>query len=157
MNRPASDRPQDLGFARQPMVEWLAPGELAKAAMRVILSGVFGAYADKRELQGVGPIGEVLDYSHLDEMWIDYVADVADGFDATMTVASTLARTGIDLPGPDHGTSYPTRRGDILVMGGDQVYPTADYVNYRNRLIGPYRAALPFVDGPGPAPVCDPG
>ena len=41
-------------------------------------------------------------------------------------------------------TSLTTFPGaTLLVMGGDQVYPTADYATYRDRLIGPYRAALP--------------
>ena len=153
--RPRSDRPEDLGFTPQPMVEWLAPGELLSAAMRVVLSGVFGAYADKRELQGVWPIREVPDYSGRPELWLDYVADVADGFDATMSVATVLARPEIHVADPqDRGAGAAAAsgspaaardlpRGDILVMGGDQVYPTADYPTYRDRLIGPYRAALP--------------
>ncbi len=155
-HRPRSDRPRDLGFTPQAMVEWLAPAELLNAALRVILSGVFGAYADKRELQGVWAPGEPLDYSDRSDLWLDYVADVADGFDATMTVASVLGAAHIDLRCED-GPVHPTRRGSILVMGGDQVYPTADYQNYRNRLIGPYRAALPAVDGDPPELFAIPG
>ena len=117
---------------------------------------VFGLYADKRELQGMVPMGEPLDYSHRDELWIDYVADVADGFNATMTVASTLARPQADLLNPDD-VSFSTTRGDILVMGGDQVYPSADYKTYRNRLIGPYRSALPAVKGVPPELFAIPG
>ena len=138
------------------MVEWLSPGELLSAALRVMLSSVFGAYADKRELQGVWPLGDALDYSSREDLWIDYVADVADGFDATITVASVLASPEIDLASPE-GPSYRTRRGDVLVMGGDQVYPSADYRNYRNRLIGPYRAALPAVNGRAPDLFAIPG
>ena len=102
------------------------------------------------------PMGEPLDYSHRDELWIDYVADVADGFNATMTVASTLARPQADLLTPDD-VSFSTKRGDILVMGGDQVYPSADYRTYRNRLIGPYRSALPAVKGEPPELFAIPG
>ncbi|HUP14503.1 MAG TPA: metallophosphoesterase [Acidimicrobiia bacterium] len=156
IRRPRSDQPRDLGFTPQPMVEWLSPGELLKAALRVLLSGVFGAYADKRELQGVWAHGEPHDYSDRPDLWIDYVADVADGFDATMTVASTLGRDAVGLSTED-GQVHPTRRGDILIMGGDQVYPTADYQNYRNRLIGPYRAALPAVEGDRPDLFAIPG
>jgi len=158
--RPRSERPDHLGFTPQPMVQWLAPGELLSAAMRVVLSGVFGAYADKRELQGVWPVEDIPDYAARSELWLDYVADVADGFDATMTVASVLARPDLVVPEPpDHqprrglakpgvprsqsSTALELPRGDLLVMGGDQVYPTADYPTYRDRLIGPYRAALP--------------
>jgi hypothetical protein len=158
--RPASDRPGDLGFSPQPMVQWLAPGELASAALRVVLSGVFGAYADKRELQGVWPVREIPDYGGAEELWLDYVADVADGFDATMSVASTLAREQLDLPLPGADADAPRLhlpRGRVLVMGGDQVYPTADYPTYRDRLIGPYRAALPGVEGDPPDLYAIPG
>lgn len=148
--RPRSDRPEDLGFTPQPMVEWLAPGELANAALRVVLSSVFGAYADKRELQGVWPLGTIPDYSERPDLWLDYVADVADGFDATMSVASVLARDKIDVTEPADGMPLDLPRGDVLVMGGDQVYPTADYPTYRDRLIGPYRAAMP-AEGDRPA------
>ncbi len=156
IHRPRTDQPRDLGFTPQPMVEWLSPGELLKAALRVLLSGVFGAYADKRELQGVWAPGEPHNYSDRPELWIDYVADVADGFDATMTVASTLGRDFVALSTED-GPLHPTKRGDILIMGGDQVYPTADYPTYRNRLIGPYRAALPAVEGEPPHMFAIPG
>lgn len=148
--RPRSDRPEDLGFTPQPMVAWLAPGELAQAAMRVVLSSVFGAYADKRELQGVWPLSTIPDYSERPEIWLDYVADVADGFDATMSVASVLASEQLHVAEPAEGRIHDLPRGDILVMGGDQVYPTADYPTYRDRLIGPYRAALPH-EGDRPA------
>jgi hypothetical protein len=132
------------------MVEWLAPGELAHAAMRVVLSSVFGAYADKRELQGVWPLGTIPDYSERPELWLDYVADVADGFDATMSVASVLAWEKVHVAEPADGLTHDLPRGDVLVMGGDQVYPTADYPTYRDRLIGPYRAARP-AEGDRPA------
>ncbi|MGH3118954.1 MAG: metallophosphoesterase, partial [Gaiellales bacterium] len=38
-------------FCRKPMVDWLHPAQLARTAVKVGLSGVFGAYADKRELE----------------------------------------------------------------------------------------------------------
>ncbi len=156
-DRPVSALPHDLGFTPQPMVEWLAPGELLNASLRVMLSSVFGAYADKRELQGVGPMVDAVDYSHLEEMWIDYVADVADGFDATMTVAAALAMPKLDLSQRESQWRASTRRGDVLVMGGDQVYPTANFVTYRHRLIGPYRSAFPAVEGPAPDLFAIPG
>ena len=38
-------------------------------------------------------------------------------------------------------------RGQVLVMGGDQVYPTASGDGYEDRCKGPYRAALPEAAG----------
>ena len=43
-------------------------------------------------------------------------------------------------------------RGDVLLMGGDQVYPVANGDGYENRMKGPYRAALP--EAPEPMKRC---
>jgi len=140
LTRPASEDPKDLGFERRPMVDWLAPGQLARTGIKAVLSGVFGAYADKREVMAaLHPLPEPHDYSGRDEIWIDYVADLGDGFDATYTMAALLASPTLPLG------ERQTRRGDVLVMGGDQVYPTASYDEYYNRMMMPYRAALPAV------------
>lgn len=39
------------------------------------------------------------------------------------------------------------RRGRVLVMGGDQVYPVPKRGEYHNRFLGPYRAGLPCSHG----------
>ena len=61
-DRPASLERSELGFVRQPMVRWLNPRQLVDTAARVELSGIFGAYADKRELQAL-TVSEVYDQS----------------------------------------------------------------------------------------------
>jgi hypothetical protein len=139
--RPTSDRPEDLGFRRQRMVRWLGPRGLLSTAFRVVLAGIFGLYSDKREIEGVFPAEEESDFSSDREMWIDYVADLADGFRATYTMARVLASEELELE--YEGEAHPTTRGKLLVMGGDQVYPFASEDQYRNRLTGPYTAALP--------------
>jgi hypothetical protein len=48
------------------------------------------------------------------------------------------------------GSPLTLDRGAILVLGGDQVYPTASRSEYRRRFIAPFRAALP--DAPEPRP-----
>lgn len=88
---------------------------------------------------------EVRDYSDRTDVWIDYVADLGDGWDPTYSIARLLAEDELTVP---HGESYhTTRRGNVLVMGGDQVYPTAKREEYRDRMVGPYRSALPAVLG----------
>lgn len=171
----------DLRWKRREMVRWLSPGQLAVTGLRAVLSGVFGSYTDRRELQaGLSELerpsqgapnqvdfdGVVYDYSqHADAatgFWIDYVADLGDGFASTYTVAWLLAQPGLPLParvGETVGVSRAatrgqsldgavasgwSRRGHLLVMGGDQVYPTASRDEYTNRLVGPYDAALPW-------------
>jgi hypothetical protein len=154
--RPIADTPDEVGFIKQGMVRWFNPKELAATAMRVALAGVFGAYADKRELQAALPQAEDLSYADRSELWVDYVADLGDGFASTMTMAYLLAEEKLD-PGIQGGHSFPTQRGALLVMGGDQVYPTATMENYENRMQGPYRAALPYVDGDNPEMYAIPG
>jgi hypothetical protein len=129
-----------LGFEPfKPMVRWFAPKELIRSGIKATLSALFGAYADNRELQAVRGQIEEFRYDDDDEIWVDYVADLGDGWDSTYAVARTLAEETQEVDG------HRTERGRILIMGGDQVYPTATRKEYDDRLIGPYRAALPCV------------
>ena len=103
---------------------------------RVVVSGVFSSYADNRELQSLQP-AEVFDRSDAPELWLDYVADLGDGFDATYSLATLLAAPSLNLNGQE------TPRGEILVMGGDQVYPFGDVEAYEQRTTDVYATALP--------------
>ena len=149
---PADPQPDELGFAPfQKMVQWFSPMELTRAGVKALLSSLFGAYADNRELQAVRDEIEPFSYADRDEIWIDYVADLGDGWDSTYAVARLLAEERLTVRGPG-GASAVTERGHVLVMGGDQVYPTATKEEYANRLAGPYRAALPWVEPESAAP-----
>ncbi len=154
---PCCPRPSDtseLGFVRRPMVRWLDPHQLVDTAVRVLLSGVFSSYADNRELQALEP-ADVPDRSGIADLWLDYVADVGDGWNSTYTVARLLATDGLKLDWD--GETYATERGRILVMGGDQAYPVPTAVEYENRMLGPYRAALPCSPGDAPELFAIPG
>lgn len=136
-------RPGSLGelpFHRQPAVRWYSPTLLANAGLQVAMASAFGSYLDKRELQSVSAQEPFTDLSDRSEVWMDYVADTGDGFDATYTVASLVGRSRLDVQGL--GDSLP--RGDLLVFGGDQVYPDATAGGYEDRLTGPFTAALPW-------------
>src|SRR5206468_11498340 len=88
--RPTAMDPQQLGFTPRRPVPWLSPVLLAGTAVRVVLSELFGAYLDKRELQNALP-AKVFDErapgadgrpdEHA-ELWVDYVADLGDGLNA---------------------------------------------------------------------------
>jgi hypothetical protein len=130
------DERELLGFVRQPAVRWLSPGLLAKSGVEVLVSATFGKFADKREIQREPQLG--LDYSAASgDLWIDYLSDTGDGWDGTYTMAWLLAQDGLDFD----GQALP--RGRILLLGGDQVYPTAEPVAYEDRFIGPFAAARP--------------
>ncbi|HEY8452517.1 MAG: metallophosphoesterase [Micromonosporaceae bacterium] len=144
--RPAGLDPRSLGFTRQRPVAWLAPGILARTGLRTLLTLTFGAYLDKRELQGALPARWHRQDGENGELWIDYVADLGDGFDATYTIAWLLAQPTLNVDG------HELRRGHVLVMGGDLVYPLASMQAYEDRTKGPYTAALPQAPTDGPAP-----
>jgi hypothetical protein len=87
------------------------------------------------------------DFTDAEELWLDYVSDSGDGFNATTTVASLVARDSLTLPNPaGQGPTeqHETRAGAIMVLGGDQAYPFATIEEYRNRLVGPFRSVLPW-------------
>lgn len=135
-DRPSDMSPGQLRFIPQRSVKWLSPRVLADTAARLGLARALGAYLDKRELLGFYP-QDVFDHSQKDELWIDYVADVGDGFNATYSVAHQMSQPELDVDGE------PLPRGDILIMGGDEVYPSANWREYENRTKGPYQAANP--------------
>lgn len=137
-----------LGFVPRDAVRWLSPGKLARVGVKVALASIFADYADKREIQAgldSTPLWAPLDDSRAaGDVWVDFVADLGDGFDATYTIASYLAapRLSVRRAEPDDG-SLDLPRGSLLVMGGDEVYPTASARDYEDRTVGPYKAALP--------------
>jgi hypothetical protein len=143
--RPRAETREQLGFEPQGMVRWFDPVQLAGTAVQVVVSSLFGAYSDKREIQAAlaATAEPHLTHGEDGDLWFDYVADLGDGFPSTYTVAHTLARPTLELSVGD-GAPARTERGRILVMGGDQVYPTATRKTYEDRLVGPYRAARPY-------------
>lgn len=123
------------------MTGWYSPVKLARTAVDVAVSSLLGGRADYRLLEALGAPQRHFDHSKVmhdgkAEIWIDYVADVGDGFNSTFAVASLLGRPTLQLGGRE------TRRGDILVMGGDEVYPSASRKEYQRRLVRPYEAAV---------------
>jgi hypothetical protein len=149
-HRPTDLSELELGFARQRAVRWLSPRVLINTGVRALLASIFGSYSDKRELQAVLP-GTVYRHDDGDELWLDFVADLGDGFDATYSVASLLA-----APAAQAG-DMRLPRGRLLILGGDEVYPVASTRNYEDRTKGPYHAALPKRPLLGPTMFALPG
>jgi hypothetical protein len=117
-----------------------------------------GRHVD-RSAGGVDPVGrwsltetaQGFDFTGADELWLDYIADSGDGFDATTTIASVAARDSLTLSSPagdEPAGVHETRAGVVLVLGGDQAYPFATMEEYRNRLVGPFRSVLPWTWNP---------
>lgn len=147
------------------MVGWYDPAQLARTGARVVVSTLFTRYDDRRAADKLIAGEEAalpIDYSAddadapRDELWMDYVADLGDGWHSTYQVAYTLSRCTLTLRDPS-GAACHTRRGDVLIFGGDQVYPTASRQTYRERLVRPYEAALRDSEAPHPHVYAVPG
>ena len=134
---------------RSPMVGWFDPGQLVRTGFDVVISALFARNSDRRVLDALSHPGfDACDYSSRDELWIDYVADTGDGWNSTYAVAHAVAQPalGVEID----GAHRVTKRGDVLVFGGDAVYPVASREAYERKLIAPYRTALPSVEPPYP-------
>jgi hypothetical protein len=152
-DRPRTEDVRDLGFRRRDPVVWYSPRVLADSGLRYVLSAVFGAYLDKRELQAALPSDVITHHADRDELWFDFVADTGDGFDATHSIAWLLGKRQLEVEGHD----APLPRGDLLVLGGDEVYPTASAEAYEDRFVGPFTSALPWSRGTWPDLYAIPG
>ena len=127
---------------KQKMAAWYDPSLLAATGVRSIISTLFGHFADKREAIAAAnaiqptPADAEFDYSGCspgDDFWFDYLADSGDGWNSTYAMARLAAEDALidgKLP-----------RGRLLILGGDQVYPTASREEYRGRFIAPFDTA----------------
>jgi hypothetical protein len=169
--------------SRPRMVEWYNPKQLIVTGIKTVLSTVFGRYSDFRLMEAFGQRTELFsDFSKAyiqdaegryaidkqgfyhtdpeqsrDEIWIDYVSDLGDGFNSTYTIAYYLSRPELQFDDPHTGTSRMTSRGNVLIFGGDQVYPTANREEYASRLVTPYYLALRHTLDPHPQVFAIPG
>ncbi len=128
-------------YTQEAMVNWLGPLQLMRTGLQTAVATTMGAFADPREVLAMlnprdsnPPIQVAAD----GDVWIDYLADTGDGWDSTYSMALCVSHA-VELP--EHQLSLP--RGDVLLLGGDQVYPTPARNGYRTRFLDPFRAAFP--------------
>ncbi len=123
------------------MVRWYDPSQLVATALQVAKSSLFAENADARLQQpGVQVAnGEFIPphfaFDDGDDLVVDFVADTGDGFDSTYAIAR-LTTMALDV-----GEPAPLPASSILVLGGDQVYPTASAESYERRFTAPYLLA----------------
>jgi hypothetical protein len=136
----AENLQDDAAPKKMPMAGWFNPILLAATGFRAAISSLFGHFADKREaiaaanaIQPTPADGE-FDYSSRrdenGEFWFDYLADTGDGWNPTFAMARLVGKERLI------GDTLP--RGRLLILGGDQVYPTASREEYRDRFVNPY-------------------
>lgn len=138
-------------YKKARMTNWFQPSMLLNIALKSVISGTFGNYADRRELQAaLGSKDEHGDPSLLrkrlvdekTEIWVDFICDTGDGFNSTYSVANTAARKNLTVRTEDvNAAPINTMRGDLLVLGGDEVYPFPTLDTYNNKFRIPFDAA----------------
>src|SRR6185436_7073653 len=129
------------------MTRWFSPHLLLLAAYRDTVARVFGEFADQRGFQHLAdaiPTDPELKkkfvhrYDYSGEaangaFWVDFAADVGDGFDSTYSIAYLLAadklygeqskaKGGIQGIGGLQG-GPELERGRLLLFCGDEIYP----------------------------------
>ncbi len=144
---------------RLPPIDWFEPLQLVATGIRVLISAAFGEHADARVMEVLDDqadrenpildVAEKLELAPDAPLVIDYLADTGDGFDATFFMAQALDREYSSLKKRD-GSTVPDSLGSsqVLLLGGDQVYPTASRDEYLNRLQYPFDAVPPRQDLP---------
>ncbi|CAD7811659.1 hypothetical protein CHRY9390_02394 [Chryseobacterium aquaeductus] len=137
-------------FIPRKSVEWFNLPGLLNTFKRVSLSTDTLSIIDKREVQdSFGKDFSDVPFQRQSEkksngekaFWFDFTADTGDGFDSTMNVFYPLTRDKISY---QYGTGFlELDRADMLVVGGDLVYPDATETNYIDRFKGPIRLLFP--------------
>ncbi len=140
-----------------PPVSWFNLKQLADTAYKSIVSKIIGEQSDRRLMLALASSEiKIFDYtkqyvlnnnkpepvldSNRNELWLDFIADTGDGWNSTYSVAYYAAKPSLKLN--DTSNTYHTKRGEVLVFGGDEVYPTPSKKAYKERLIYPFEQAF---------------
>ena len=143
----------DAKVEQLPMVDWYEPRQLLHTGFKSLFSKIVGERSDQRIVQALASRRpDYYDYTFhyrdgrhepyvdraraREEVWIDYVSDTGDGWNSTYSVAYAVSQPELNVSG------YRLPRADILVFGGDEVYPTPSREEYHRRLIVPYEKAF---------------
>jgi hypothetical protein len=134
--------PQQLAPRRRSMVGWYDPRVLAYSAYQVAIANVFGRHSDTRLIEALaGQPQNEFDYSAArGDFWFDYASDIGDGWNSTFAVADAIAQP--ELTVEHRGASEKTHSGQVLVFGGDEVYPYPTRAEYDVRTETPYKLAF---------------
>jgi hypothetical protein len=128
---------------RSPMTSWYDPAVLFRSGLRAAISQVFGRHSDRRLIEALGGQAQsAFDYSkESGEFWLDYVADLGDGWNSTYAVAYWLSQPELTLRSYE-GEEVSTKAGRVLLFGGDEVYPYPSRNSYELKTEKPYATAF---------------
>jgi hypothetical protein len=164
--------PLAAGHLPPKKVAWLNPLQLLRTGYHVWLVTAGTGIIDRREMLAAldrstvptdpSPESVLIPGTHVDAvladparyehdgLWLDFVADTGDSWEATYAVASLLVDRHLwrRFP-PSARKDFPGKFGpaDVVALGGDLVYPMASRDAYRRRFRAPFTAALPKTTG----------
>jgi hypothetical protein len=159
--------PPFLAGERPPKaVAWLHPLQLLRTSYHVWLSTTAKEFIDRRETVAALDRAAVpresypvcclaatttYDAKLPDEIaskgvWIDFLADIGDSWNATYATTKLIVKPTLTLP----GQPGPLPAASAVVIGGDLVYPTPSRSRYRLRTRSALVAARPGVLNGGP-------
>lgn len=170
---PPADRSKDVpppfqaGELPPKPVAWLHPFQLLRTSYHVWLSTTMKEFIDRREtlaaLDRTAVPRESYPVSSLtaktayeaelppqfekNGVWIDFLADIGDSWDATYAVAKLAVQPELKL----HGYAGVLPTASCVVIGGDLVYPTPSRNRYRLRTRSALVAARPGAPADKPA------
>lgn len=122
----------------RPMVHWMGWA----VTLDIIYHALNPLYGVDFRLQLVAkdlPVLTEVAAQEEDEFWMDFVADVGDGFNPTFAVFSTMARAELRL-----APQVVLPRAQLVVVGGDICYPWPRYNDIMSRFIRPLSWAFPI-------------
>lgn len=148
-------------ITRESAVSWFDMRQLLATGSKTLAATIVGSMSGRREIMAAldPDCASLPSYADRDELWIDYVADTGDGWNATMSIAWLIGRDALELDSAGAPRPQPIPKncrneaeaakdealrlpyGQILVVGGDQVYPTASPETYQKRFAHPLRCA----------------
>ena len=143
---------------RMPMVGWFDPGQLLRTGVKTLFSLIVGERSDRRLMLALASTStEPFVHTHYfkdgedgpepdiarerDELWIDFICDTGDGWNPTYAIAYAAAQDQLKVADGKGGT-IDLPRGDVLLFGGDEVYPTPSREEYQRRLVMPFTKAF---------------
>ena len=140
---------------RMPMVGWFDPAQLLSTGVKTLFSMIVGERSDRRLMLALSSREDnVFDYTGVgasgntrDELWLDFICDTGDGWNPTYAIAYAASQPRLVVR--SEGKDIVLPRADVLVFGGDEVYPAPSREEYQRRLVVPYTKA--FGDQPGPS------
>ena len=118
---------------RKPAAKWLSIAQLVRTGIEIFKVSRY-AKSQERLVEIARAPGEFYQLSNgTKDVRVDFVADTGDGFEPTFATALCVARH------PELPENEP--RADLLVLGGDLVYPVAKESRYEERFTSVFKHA----------------